>query len=153
MNVRMSWMALGLLLLAANWLPAAELPARPNILVILCDDLGYGDLGCFGHPRIKTPHLDKLAAEGIKLTSCYASAPVCSASRAGLLTGRTPTRIGVYDWIPNNHPMHLTKDIGEANDIAAQHPDVVERLSAQMKQAYTPSERWKFKQYAVSSEQ
>src|SRR5690606_2329970 len=82
----------------------------PNILVILCDDLGYGDLGCFGHPRIKTPHLDKLAASGIKLTSCYASAPVCSASRAGLMTGRTPTRIGVYDWIPSNHPMHLTKD-------------------------------------------
>lgn len=110
MNVKIRLMALGLLLLAAGWLPAAELPARPNILVILCDDLGYGDLGCFGHSRIKTPHLDKLAADGLKLTSCYASAPVCSASRAGLLTGRTPTRIGVYDWIPNNHPMHLTKD-------------------------------------------
>lgn len=89
---------------------AAETPARPNFLVILCDDLGYGDLGCYGHPRIKTPHLDKLAAEGLKLTSCYASAPVCSASRAGLLTGQTPTRIGIYDWIPANHPMHLTKE-------------------------------------------
>src|SRR5687767_1232243 len=73
-------------LLSAN-IQAAD---RPNFLVILCDDLGYGDLGCFGHKRIKTPHLDKLAAEGIKLTSCYASAPVCSSSRAGLMTGRTP---------------------------------------------------------------
>jgi arylsulfatase A len=104
-----SLVLLALLLVAARG-AAAELPARPNILVILCDDLGYGDIGCFGHPRIKTPHLDQLAAEGIKLTSCYASAPVCSASRAGLMTGRTPTRIGIYDWIPTNHAMHLTKD-------------------------------------------
>ena len=80
---------------------------RPNVLVILCDDLGYGDLGCFGHPTIKTPNLDKLATEGLKLTACYASAPVCSPSRAGLMTGRTPSRAGIYDWIPGGHPMHL----------------------------------------------
>src|SRR5688572_14900818 len=87
--------------------PAAE---RPNFLVILCDDLGYGDLGCFGHKSIKTPHLDKLASQGIRFTDFYAAAPVCSASRAGLMTGRTPSRIGVYDWIPQGHPMHLTRD-------------------------------------------
>ena len=87
-------------------LPAAE---RPNFLVILCDDLGYGDLGCFGHKSIKTPHLDKLATEGIRFTDCYAAAPVCSASRAGLMTGRTPSRVGVYDWIPPGHVMHLRK--------------------------------------------
>lgn len=81
--------------------------ARPNFVIILCDDLGYGDLGCYGHPRIKTPHLDRLAAEGIRLTNCYASAPVCSSSRAGLLTGRTPSRVGVYDWIPPGHTVHL----------------------------------------------
>jgi arylsulfatase A len=98
-----------LVMLFARHMMAADSPPRPNFLVILCDDLGYGDLGCFGHPRIKTPHLDELAGEGVKLTSCYASAPVCSASRAGLLTGRTPTRIGVYDWIPPNHPMHLSR--------------------------------------------
>lgn len=73
---------------------------RPNLVVILCDDLGYGDLGCFGHPHIKTPHLDRLAATGIRLTSCYSAAPVCSPSRVGLLTGRSPNRAGVYDWIP-----------------------------------------------------
>ena len=89
--------------------PAAA-AERPNFVVILCDDLGYGDLGCYGHPHIKTPHLDKLASQGIRFTDCYAAAPVCSASRAGLMTGRTPSRIGIYDWIPARHPMHLAKE-------------------------------------------
>lgn len=80
---------------------------HPNLIVILCDDLGYGDLGCFGHPQIKTPNLDRLAGEGLRLTDCYAGAPVCSPSRAGLLTGRIPNRLGIYDWIPQNSPMHL----------------------------------------------
>lgn len=75
-------------------------PERPNIVVILCDDLGWGDLGCYGHPHIRTPNLDRLASEGMRLTSCYSAAPVCSPSRVGLLTGRSPNRAGVYDWIP-----------------------------------------------------
>ena len=73
---------------------------RPNIIVILCDDLGYGDLECYGHPHIKTPNLNALASSGIRLTDCYSAAPVCSPSRVGLLTGRNPNRAGVYDWIP-----------------------------------------------------
>jgi len=91
-------------------LTAAQDPGatnRPNILVLFCDDLGYGDLACYGHPHIKTPHLDKLAKQGIRLTDCYSSAPVCSSSRAGIMTGRTPNRSGVYDWIPNDHVVHL----------------------------------------------
>ena len=83
--------------------------SKPNVLVILCDDLGYGDLGCFGHPVTRTPHLDRLASEGVKLTACYSASPVCSPSRAGLLTGRTPSRTGVYDWIPDGHVAHLPK--------------------------------------------
>jgi arylsulfatase A len=86
-----------------------EKPAKTNFLVILCDDLGYGDVGCFGNKTIKTPNIDKLAAEGMKLTACYASAPVCSPSRTGMLTGRTPYRVGVYDWIPAGSPMHLRR--------------------------------------------
>lgn len=73
---------------------------RPNIVVVLCDDLGYGDLECYGHPHIKTPHLNALAAGGIRYTDFYSAAPVCSPSRVGLLTGRSPNRAGVYDWIP-----------------------------------------------------
>lgn len=87
-------------------LAAAE-TGKTNFVVILCDDLGYGDLECFGHPHIKTPALNKLASEGLKLTDCYAGAPVCSPSRAGLLAGRIPNRMGIFDWIPQNSPMHL----------------------------------------------
>lgn len=81
--------------------------AKTNFVIVLCDDLGYGDLGCFGHPQIKTPNLDQLAREGWRLTDCYAAAPVCSPSRAGMLTGRIPNRMGIYDWIPEQSPMHL----------------------------------------------
>ena len=87
--------------------PAA---ARPNIVVMLTDDLGYGDLGCFGHPRIKTPELDRLATEGLKLTSMYSGAPVCSPSRAGLFAGRNPNRLGIRDWIPQDSGVFLPRD-------------------------------------------
>jgi arylsulfatase A-like enzyme len=69
--------------------------AKPNIVVIFCDDMGYGDIGAFGHPTIQTPNLDRMAAEGQKWTSFYAAAPVCTPSRAALMTGRLPIRSGM----------------------------------------------------------
>lgn len=89
----------------------AAAPAKPqDLIIVLCDDLGYGDLGCFGHPTIKTPNLDAFARQGMKFTDAYAAAPVCSPSRCGMLSGRTPYRLGVYDWIPPGSEMHLRRD-------------------------------------------
>ena len=68
----------------------------PNVVIILADDLGYGDLGAYGHPTIRTPHLDRMAAEGQRWTSFYSQAPVCSPSRAALLTGRIHLRSGMF---------------------------------------------------------
>nr|XP_014435206.1 arylsulfatase A-like [Pelodiscus sinensis] len=75
-------------------LSAATTP--PNIVLIFADDLGFGDLGSYGHPTSATPNLDKMAARGLRFTDFYASCPVCSPSRAALLTGRYQTRSGVY---------------------------------------------------------
>ena len=76
--------------------PALHAAASPNIVIFLVDDLGYGDLGCYGHPVIRTPHIDALASEGVRLTDCHSAGTVCSPSRASLLTGRTPYRTGFY---------------------------------------------------------
>jgi len=84
------------LLLATETARSQKSDKRPNIIVILADDMGYGDLGCYGHPTISTPELDKMATEGMRLTQCYAGAAVCTPSRAALLTGRFPVRTGVY---------------------------------------------------------
>lgn len=65
---------------------------RPNVAIIFADDLGYGDLGCYGSPTIRTPHLDRMAAEGLRFTDFYSAAEVCSPSSAALLTGRYPIR-------------------------------------------------------------
>src|SRR5947208_17010341 len=78
--------------LAAPFAAGAE---RPNVVVILADDLGYGDLGCYGHPRFKTPHLDRMAAEGVRLTQFNTPMPFCAPTRAALLTGRYPFRHGL----------------------------------------------------------
>lgn len=79
----------------ANVKAQSSTPDKPNVIVIFTDDLGYGDLSSFGHPNIRTPNLDKMAAEGQKWTNFYAAASVCTPSRAGLLTGRYPVRSGM----------------------------------------------------------
>ena len=85
--------------------------AKPNILVILVDDLGWGDLGCYGAPDLKTPNIDRLAAEGMRFDNFHASCPVCSPTRAALLTGRYPDLVGVPGVIrthANNSWGHLS---------------------------------------------
>src|SRR5690348_2738931 len=88
-------------------LPAFSLPVfaaektKPNFIVILADDLGYNDIGCFGSPLIKTPNIDRMAKEGVQFTSFYVGASVCTPSRAALLTGCYPARIGMGDELVN----------------------------------------------------
>lgn len=102
--MRQTAAAIAILILGATLATAGE---RPNFVVMVADDLGWGDLGSYGHPTIRTPHLDRLAERGIRFTDGYAAAPVCSPARAGLLTGRIPSRVGIYDWIPPGSDVHL----------------------------------------------
>lgn len=81
--------------------------SQPNFIVFLTDDLGWGDLACYGHKRIKTPNLDKFATEGVRFTQAYAACGVCSPSRSSVLTGRTPYRNGVWRWLPVGNEAHL----------------------------------------------
>ena len=73
--------------------------AAPNVIVIFIDDMGYADPGCFGNPSVKTPHIDRLAAEGIRLTNFYVNSPICSASRVALTTGRYQQRYRIHSFL------------------------------------------------------
>ena len=84
-----------LALAAACLLPALGEERPPNVIIIFTDDQGYGDVGVYGAEGYETPHLDRMAAEGRKFTQWYASQPVCSASRTGLLSGCYSTRVGI----------------------------------------------------------
>ncbi len=87
-----------------------EINHLPNIIIILTDDLGYADIGCYGAKGIKTPNIDRLAKEGIRFTDFYVAQPVCSASRAGLLTGCYPNRIGIYGALSPSSKIGINPD-------------------------------------------
>lgn len=87
--------AICIIVLLPGCAPLPETAQKPNIVIVFCDDLGYGDLGTFGHPTIRTPNLDKMAEEGQKWTNFYVGASVCTPSRAALITGRLPIRNGM----------------------------------------------------------
>src|SRR5215467_13383444 len=101
---------------------AQPAPKRPNILFILADDLGYGDLSCYGRPDYRTPVLDTLARQGVKFTSAYAAAPVCTPSRCAFMTGRYPQRLPVGLQEPLTDP--------ELEGLPPDHPTVASRLQA-----------------------
>jgi arylsulfatase A-like enzyme len=74
---------------------------KPNIILILCDDMGHWAMGCAGNPEIKTPHLDRMAAGGMRFTNFFCTSPVCSPARASIFTGKMPSQHGVQDWLDN----------------------------------------------------
>src|SRR5262245_42176099 len=73
------------------------LPGQPNVVLVIMDDLGYGDLGSYGVPDAKTPNLDRLARDGVRVTNAYSNGPVCSPTRAALISGRYQQRVGI-EW-------------------------------------------------------
>ncbi|MBL8179355.1 MAG: sulfatase [Bryobacterales bacterium] len=100
---RRAFLATGLAPLAAG----AE-TSRPNIVFILADDLGWAELGCYGNRFCSTPHLDRLAADGLRFTHAYSAAPVCSPMRASFMTGQTPARVGILDYLRADDTNHLS---------------------------------------------
>jgi arylsulfatase A-like enzyme/dienelactone hydrolase len=102
------WFILGLLfLLTPSPAPAQQKAKKLNIIFILADDLGYGDLGCHGHPHIKTPNIDKLAQQGMRFTQFYTTSPVCTPSRVSFMTGKHPQRFNVHHAdLPETHPRY-----------------------------------------------
>lgn len=96
-------------ILAVSLAGAAATAAPPNIILIMADDLGYGDLGCYGQQVLKTPNIDRLAAEGIRFTQAYAGGPVCTPSRAALMTGLHNGHTPARDNIPH-YPTYLRAD-------------------------------------------
>src|SRR5688572_16451923 len=89
-----------LLLSITAGLAFAASPAKPNIVFILCDDLGVNDLHCYGRADHRTPQLDQLAREGMRFTSAYAAQSICSPSRAAILTAKTPARLHLTTYLP-----------------------------------------------------
>lgn len=99
-------------------------PLRPNILFIMADDLGYGDLSCYGRPDYRTPHLDHLAEQGVRLTNAYAAAPVCTPTRCAFITGRYPARTAVG----LEEPLTWRKNIGDRLGLSPDHPTIASLL-------------------------
>lgn len=96
---------LGALALAyPGGISAAPGSRRPNVVFILVDDLGWYDLGCYGSPFYETPCLDRFAASGMRFTDAYSACPVCSPTRAAIMTGKYPARLNITDWIPGGDP-------------------------------------------------
>src|SRR2546426_8500472 len=92
--------ALALIRAGAGETSKAPASQGPNIIFILADDLGWRDLGCYGSTFYETPNLDRLAATGMRFTDAYAACCVCSPTRASILTGKYPARLGLTDWLP-----------------------------------------------------
>ena len=105
-----------LFVLLAFAIPAAA--GRPNIIFIFIDDMGYADPGCFGNPKMKTPNIDRLAEEGLKLTTFYVSSPICSPSRVAVTTGQYPARWGIHSYL-NSHARNKDRGMKSWLDAAA----------------------------------
>ncbi|MEM6346648.1 MAG: sulfatase [Bacteroidota bacterium] len=128
---------LGFLFSLSSCQRAVDKPKLKNVLFILVDDLGAMDLSCYGSRFHRTPNLDRLAAEGVIYTQAYAASPVCSPTRAALLTGRYPTRLNITDWIPGQNPRDTPwQGPEDADQLALSELTLAELLKAQGYQTF-----------------
>ncbi len=172
MKPRFITTALSLILVAASNVASASAQSvrtttrQPNIIFILADDLGYGDLGSYGQKKIRTPALDRLSAEGMRFTQFYSGSPVCAPSRCVLMTGKGKQRkheflfwdfngyggqqaVRMGDWKGVRKNLHsgntkielynLAEDIGEKRDVAAKHFGIVNRIEKIMTEQHQAS--------------
>ncbi len=128
----MKWFSL-LLLLLVTLAATTSLEARPkNIVFFLVDDLGWADVGCNGSAFHETPHIDALAQSGMRFTNGYAAASICSPTRASILTGRHPVRVGITDWIPGASPPKSGNNrflkLEDRNELALEEVTIAEKL-------------------------
>ncbi len=117
---------------------------QPNIVMFLIDDLGYQDLGCYGSTFYETPEIDKLADAGVRFTDFYSANPVCSPTRAALMSGKAPQRVGITQWIPQPSDVHLSLDevtIGEALATAGYRNGYIGKWHLGEKDNQQPSEQ------------
>ncbi|HTO05132.1 MAG TPA: sulfatase-like hydrolase/transferase, partial [Opitutus sp.] len=109
----------------------AATPSRPNILFILADDLGCGQVGAYGNDYYRTPHIDSLGRDGVKFTRAYATAPVCSPTRSALMTGKHPARTHVTNFVPGNaYPWARLQQPAWQPFLPLEETTLAERLSA-----------------------
>ena len=115
--------------------PSCVWPNRPNVVFFLVDDLGWADVGCFGSEFHDTPNIDALAASGTRFTQGYAACPVCSPTRASILTGRHPVRVDITDWIPGRRAKEVErprfKHINDRDNLALDEITIAELLRAE----------------------
>ena len=130
--------------MAVDTLANANSTDRPNIVIFFIDDLGYVDLGCYGSKFHETPNLDQLAAESVRFTDFYSANPVCSPTRAALMTGKAPQRVGITQWLNQPNELHLPLDevtIGEAFSSAGYKTGYIGKWHLGDKDEHQPSQQ------------
>ena len=131
-SISVAWSVVAAAVIAAA-MPGQDVSGadtKPNVVLIVIDDLGWADLGCYGSKFHKTPHLDRLASEGMRFTQAYAACPVCSPTRAAIMTGRHPQRMNITTWLPGHpdRPVHRLKQPEVSQQLPAAETTIAEAL-------------------------
>jgi arylsulfatase A-like enzyme len=130
MNTRRDFLRLLSMAAAAAPYRTATAAARPNLVFVLVDDMGWTDTGCYGSTFYQTPNIDRLAATGVRFTSAYAACPVCSPTRASIMSGKYPARLHLTDWIPGENRGEILKPLPFLQELPLEEVTLAEVLHA-----------------------